>query len=257
MKAPTNNSGPWLAYRMPSDTALMRLFCFPYAGAGASIFLPWTKALPDWVDVCPVQLPGREARIRETAHVRLQPLVESACLGLLEYLDRPFCFFGHSIGGLLAFEIARKLRRISDRRPELLMVSGCVAPHIPNRSKLRHDLPRDEMLELLGALGGTPPEVLSSPELMQIMLPILCADLEICDTHTHTQEMPIASPILACGGASDPLTPREDLEQWRGHTQAAFELHLLPGSHFFIHSAMSELLDIVKDGLSRLKDGIS
>src|SRR5262245_63225231 len=106
----------WLAYVSPRPAASVRLFCFPYAGGGASVFRGWADCLPGAVEVCPVQMPGRETRFREPAFTRLPPLVEALAASLRPHLDRPFAFFGHSLGALVAFELARRLRR--DRGPE-------------------------------------------------------------------------------------------------------------------------------------------
>jgi medium-chain acyl-[acyl-carrier-protein] hydrolase len=226
------------------------MFCFPYAGGGATIYRAWSKELPEWVDVCPVQLPGREARIRESAYTRIDPLIEAAYQALLPYFDRPFCFFGHSMGALVSYEITRHVRRNHNLQPALLLVSGSGAPHLPNRSTLKHDLSEDKLLHELAKLDATPKEVLASTELMQLVLPILRADLELCDVYEHAKERPLACSIIAYGGTEDPWATRNDLQAWGEHTIADFDLRMLAGGHFFIESARRTFLGRVTRDLS-------
>src|SRR5262249_13687929 len=118
----------WLACARPRPQADIRLFCFPYAGGGASVFRGWADGLPASVEVCPVQLPGRGTRFREPAFTRLPPLIEALAESLRPHLDRPFAFFGHSLGALVAFELARYLHQHQGREPVRLFVSGCGGP---------------------------------------------------------------------------------------------------------------------------------
>src|SRR5690348_14255637 len=120
----------WLAYVRPRPDADLRLFCFPYAGGGALVFRDWADALPGSVEVCPVQMPGREARFREPAFTRLPLLIEAMAEALRPHLDRPFAFFGHSLGALVAFELSRRLCRDRGPKPVLVFVSGCAAPQV-------------------------------------------------------------------------------------------------------------------------------
>lgn len=223
----------WLAYCRPSSTASLRLFCFPYAGAGASVYRGWDGELPREVDVCPVQLPGRETRFRERAHTRIGPMVDAAGRALLPYLDKPFCLFGHSMGALVSFELARYLRREHGLSPAMLIVSGAGAPQVPYRSTLRHDLSDDEMMRELAQLKATPPEVLASAELMQLILPVLRADLEVCERYEYAKDAPLPCPIRVHGGEADPWTPRADLQGWGEHTRAGCVVQTWPGGHFF------------------------
>src|SRR5262245_25838037 len=121
---------PWLACVQPRLRPGVRLFCFPHAGGGASLFRGWADGLPDAVEVCPVQLPGRETRFREPPFLCLEPLIEALATALRPHLDRPFAFFGHSLGALVAFELARRLGRAEGPQPVHLFVSGCAAPQI-------------------------------------------------------------------------------------------------------------------------------
>lgn len=138
----------------------IRLFCFPFAGAGSLIFHAWPDHLPAEVEVCPVQLPGRGTRLKEPPFTRLPPLVEALAQALIPLLDKPFAFFGHSLGALISFELARRIRRESGLLPVRLFVSACDAPEIPHRGRAVHDLPKAELLTELRRLNGTPGELL-------------------------------------------------------------------------------------------------
>lgn len=176
----------WLTCSSPNHQAILRLLCFPYAGGGANIFRTWQDNLPTTVEVCPVQLPGRERRLLEPPFTDLRFLVEAAARALLLYLDRPFAFFGHSMGATISFELARHLRQEKNVKPVHLFVSGRRAPQLPERHASTYDLPGAEFLEELRRLKGTPKEVLEHPELMELMLPLLRADFELIQTYQYS-----------------------------------------------------------------------
>jgi medium-chain acyl-[acyl-carrier-protein] hydrolase len=227
----------------------MRLFCFPYAGGGVHAFRAWADNLPKTVEVCPVQLPGRGARMMEAPFTQMLPLVQAAAEALLPHLDKPFAFFGHSMGALVSFEVARWLRKQGAPEPIHLFVSGCFAPDIPDPYPL-HNLPDPELLEGLRRLNGMPQEALENAELMRLLLPTLRADCTVTETYTYTHEPPLNCPISAFGGLQDHLVGRTHLEAWRQQTTAFFSLRMFPGDHFFLHSAQPLLLRILSRELS-------
>lgn len=235
----------WIANARTNPGAGLRLFCFPYAGGSAALYHGWQQQLPPSVEVCAVELPGRGGRLKEAPFERIEPLVEAMAEALLPYLDRPFAFFGHSMGSLLAFEFARWLRRNSDLAPSHMFVSGHGAPHLRVSYPARHDLPEPEFLDELHRLNGTPPEVLSNPELMQLLMPILRADFAICEFYRYTDEPPLACSISVFGGLQDQEMNREKLEGWREQTARAFSLRMFPGDHFFINTTRPLLLQIL------------
>ncbi len=241
----------WLFFPGPNPRAALRLFCFPYAGGGATVFRRWPASLPDSVEVCAVRLPGREGRLREPAVDRLAPLLDMLASALLPALDRPFAFFGHSMGALTAFELARRLRRDGWPGPRHLFVSGRIAPHL-RRAQCWHTLPDPQLLAELRRLGGTPRQVLEHPELMRMLLPMLRADFAVLETYVHHPEAPLDCPISAFGGLEDEVAKREQIEEWAAHTRAEFRLRMLPGNHFFLHSAEARLLQMLADDLASL-----
>jgi medium-chain acyl-[acyl-carrier-protein] hydrolase len=239
----------WIACRKPNPQARLRLFCFPYAGTGASIFRTWSDGLPADVEVCPVQFPGRGTRLMETPFTQLSPLVDALAQALVPLLDKPFAFFGHSLGALVGFELARQLRRQSGAQPVRLFVSADRAPQIPHRERPIHALPEGEFLVELRRLNGIPGKVLEEAELMQIMLPVLRADFAVYETYVHSTESPLNCPISTFGGLQDHRVSRGDLEAWRDQTSGSFSLRMFPGDHFFWNTIQPLLLEVLSQEL--------
>ena len=232
----------WIAFRKPNPQARLRLFCFPYAGVGASIFRTWPDGLSAEVEVCPVEFPGRGTRLLETPFIELSLLVQTLALALVPLLDKPFAFFGHSLGALVGFELARQLRRQSGVQPVRLFVSADRAPQIPQRDRPIHALPEGEFLAELRRLNGIPGKVLEEAELMEIMLPVLRADFAVYETYVYVTEPPLNCPISTFGGLQDQRVSRGDLEAWRDQTNGSFSLRMFPGDHFFWNTTQPLLL---------------
>lgn len=220
----------------------MRLFCFPYAGGAASVFGNWSDGLPADVEVCPIQLPGRRTRLTEPPFSRISLLVEALAEVLRPLLDKPFALFGHSLGSLVSFELARQLRANHQARPVRLFVSASLAPQIPHRGRLIHSLPEREFLVELRRLSGNPEELLNHKELMDVVLPSLRADFALYESYKYSSELPLNCPISAFGGRSDPRVNHDDLEAWRSQTTVSFSIRMFPGDHFFLKSIQPLLL---------------
>ena len=213
-------------------------------------FRTWPLGLPDDVEVCSVELPGRGTRLSERPFTRLSPLLQTMAPALLSLLDKPFAFFGHSMGGLVSFELTRLLRREYDLSPVHLFVSGRRAPQVQDLEPPLHTLPETAFLEELRRLNGTPQAVLENVELRQLLLPILQADFAVIETYEYTPNAPLKCPITVLGGMQDSKVKCKDLKAWREHTNAAFSLHLLPGDHFFVHSTQPQVLQILSQSLN-------
>ena len=206
----------------------------PYAGAGPAIFRAWATSLPQDVTLVPVQLPGHGGRFREPALTRLLPMVSALAEVFPEDPRVPFVLYGHSMGALVAFELARELRRRRRTLPRRLVLSGRRAPQVPDPESALHPLPDDELVrEVRARFGGIPDEVASEPELMALLLPVLRADLEVVETYPHEAEPPLECPISVFAGAQDSRANGERIDGWRAHTTAAFRSETLPGGHFF------------------------
>jgi surfactin synthase thioesterase subunit len=244
---------PWIAHAQLNPRARLRLFCFPYAGGNAALYRRWHQELPPDVEVLPVELPGRGSRFRDPPFNHLGPLVEALVPALSSLMDMPCAFFGHSMGALISFELARELRRRGLPQPTQLFVSARRAPHVPDDDPPIHDLPEPEFVEELRTLNGTPEEVLQHPELMNLMIPLLRADFAINETYAFASDMPLDSPIHVFGGLEDEEVNREQLGAWEEHTTAGFKLRMFPGDHFFISGAAhAALLRSLYEDLTRL-----
>ncbi|HET8846180.1 MAG TPA: alpha/beta fold hydrolase, partial [Ktedonobacteraceae bacterium] len=232
----------WVLRYRPNDQARLRLFCFPYAGGRASIFRSWADdVLPADIEVCSIQLPGREERLREPPYKRLAPLVQELAEALVPYLDRPFAFYGHSMGALVSFEVARQLRKEYDRHPVALFLAAFRAPQLPNPNIKIYHLPTEVFKVVLRA-DGIPETILQSEELMQLMLPTLRADYEVCDTYEYREEPPLSCPFFLYSGVEDIRIREADMVGWPVHTAGLSRLSMVPGSHLFLHTAQDFLL---------------
>lgn len=241
----STSTKPWLVCPQPNPYADVRLFCLPYAGGGASMFRTWPNNLPVSVEVVPVHLPGRETRINEQPFKRLQPLVEAMADAVGPQLSKPYAIFGHSMGALLGFELARRLRREGLPLPLHIFVSARAAPQHFDRGTPTYALPEPDFVEEVRRLNGTPPGVLDHQELRKLMLPVLRSDFELLQTYRYPHEPKLDCPISAFGGEQDYGLNRGHLEGWREQTSASFSLDMLPGDHFFLRSSQQLLLDLI------------
>lgn len=245
----------WLARPRPRPLGRLQLVCFSSAGGSASAYRAWPDELPAPIDVCAVQLPGRDNRLAERPFSRLPDLIKALADALEPKLCAPFVFFGHSMGALVAFELTRELRSRGGPQPLQLFVSACRAPQLPDRGQPLHLLPEPELLDELRRLDGTPGQVFENPELRSLVLPTLRADFAVCETYVHEPDEPLAIPISAFGGAADNEVSREQLEGWRAQTSASFRLRIFAGKHFYLlGDARTALLAALSDDLGALLD---
>ena len=242
MNRPPSTLSSWVVTPKPAPSARLRLFCFPYAGGGASVFYSWPRSLPPEVEICAVQLPGREGRLSEPPVGDVRVLVDRFMEALAPWMDRPFAFFGHSNGAMMAFELARRLRREGLPGPVHIFASGRPAPQIPLRDPPIHALPEAEFLQELRRFKGTPEEILQNAEIMELISPMLRADFSLSETYVYDEEAPLAIPISAYGGRTDDEVSEEDVAGWREQTTAAFQMKMFPGDHFFLNGNRTEVL---------------
>src|ERR1043166_8527346 len=218
----TSSANPTFTSQRPNPRARLRLFCFPYAGGGAEIYRLWPQNLPSEVEVCVAQLPGRGTRLREQPFTSLDALVEAATEAIAPWLDKPFALFGHSMGAMISFELARRLRDQDGPQPAHLFVSGRRAPQLPNNEPITYNLPEAELGQILLRLTGTPKAVVQ--------------------TYVYRPDVPLDCPLTAFGGLRDSEVSREQVEAWREQTTSEFALRMLPGGHFFLDDAQSQTL---------------
>jgi medium-chain acyl-[acyl-carrier-protein] hydrolase len=200
------------------------------------MFRPWASRLPDVVEVVAIELAGRGARYAEPLARDLRQAAASLTSAIASLGDQPFALFGHSMGALLAYELARQLRG-TGREPVYAFLSACPAPHrIAERRRL-HCLSDRVLLAEIARQNGTPEAVLAEPELMALMLPIIRADLEMFETYEVETREPLRCDVLALCGEADPTVGEEEVRDWTAYAGGAFELERFPGEHFFIKSA--------------------
>ena len=253
--SPTLPPSPWIIYpqvsprtntqpnREPQTTSKVRLFCFPYAGGGASAFRSWANELPPTVELACIQLPGRETRIRETPIANLPDLIQQLKPAILPHLTLPFAFFGHSMGALIAFELTRSLHHTQSPLPQHLFVSACRAPQLPRHTPPRHTLSTSELIAELHRLKGTPAEILNNNELMELLLPTIKADFGVVDTYIYRTQPPLPLSLKALGGQEDSEVSPEQLFPWHKQSTSEFSSHIFPGDHFFIQQRQSSVLN--------------
>jgi medium-chain acyl-[acyl-carrier-protein] hydrolase len=202
-------------------------------------------------------LPGREERLLEKPFATLPALLDDLVPLLLPYLDRPYAFFGHSMGALISFELTRYLYRLEHgRKPAHLFVSGHRAPQLSNADPPISHLPQQEFIEELRRLKGTAEEVLQNAELLQLLMPLLRADFACCETYSYVHEKVITCPLSAFGGLDDTGVAREALMAWREQTSGPFKVRFFPGNHFFLQKEQASLLQALSlDLLSPVSRG--
>lgn len=238
---------------MDSPRATLRLLCFHHAGGAAHVFREWPARLPKTIEVCPVQLPGHGTRMGEPPLTDRARLVDEAIAGLRGELVGSFAFFGHSLGALVAFLVARELRRRRMPGPKHLFVAARVAPSEPPPAEPLHRLPDREFVERVRRrYNAIPDAVANAPELLALFLPMMRADLGLHETYVHAPEPPLECPITAFGGTRDAIVTKADLEAWGPETSAGFSLRMIEGDHFFVHAKHPPFTSILESALEPL-----
>lgn len=236
--------------RVPPHTTRhqCQLYCFPYAGGNTTFYQNWINGLPNSVELVLAQLPGRTNRFVEPALTDMKQVVEQLRIHFKPAPSIPIVFFGHSMGALLAFELARVLRRHHQTGPVCLFVSGCEAPQLKHMKKISH-LPHDEFIEELKVYQGTPHEVLENEELMELVLPTIRADFHSVETYHYIEEPPLNCPIFAFGGWNDHKVDEPELKAWQQQTSLHFQYQMFEGDHFFLHPYEKDILQTLSQQL--------
>lgn len=242
---------PWLVRRERRPHAAARLYCFPHAGGSAGEYVRWSGHLPAF-EVWGIQPPGRGSRLAEAPITRIDRFVE-ALLGSATF-DPPFTFFGHSLGALVAFEVARALRAEAQPQPIRLFLSGCTSPQTPRKAPFVHLLPDEDLLAEAERQGGAlPPQLYEEADLLALMLRRLRADLELFETYDYVSSEPLECPITVLCGTEDHHV-RAHLEGWQAQTRDPLEVRLVPGGHFYSRDRPDQVFEALNEGVAAAPD---
>jgi len=231
----------WVPFRNEGAAIRCRLFAFPHAGGNAAFYRPLRRFMPPEIDLCPVELPGRAARLDEPPFMSMSALMEALRHALQPLMAVPFGFFGHSVGSWMAYEAARQLRSLDSRMAMHLFVSGRRSPNLVSAAPLPpRPRPDHELLAILDRFGGTPTVIMEHPELLAALLPALRADLALADGYSVDPRHHIDCPITSLGGADD-RSHSGGIESWKEFTHGKFRTRVFPGGHFYISTAAADL----------------
>ncbi|MBE9104764.1 polyketide synthase dehydratase domain-containing protein, partial [Nostoc cf. edaphicum LEGE 07299] len=234
----------WIVHYKPNKNACLRLFCFHHAGGNASLFRTWADHLPSNIEVFPVQLPGRRESISEQPFSQLSPLIKTLKNILNLYLDKPFAFYGHSLGSLISFELAHALRQDYKLEPIHLFVSGSWAPHTLSTA-FTNKIFKISSLEKLLEIAEIPKSIQSDKLFMDEIMSVFQKDTQLFESYTYVDRGTINCPISAFGGTEDSFVSKDDLLYWNQYTSNSFTLHMLPGKHMFPISSEKSLLEAI------------
>jgi medium-chain acyl-[acyl-carrier-protein] hydrolase len=243
---PETSCAIWLAHQVDCPGAEVRLLCLPHAGAGAALFRHWSQAFAPRVEVCAVQLPGRENRSSEPALASLPVLVDRLAGALAGQLDRRFAIFGHSMGALIGFELARELRRRRQAAPAHLFLASYCAPQLLRRESRAGSVKQEAALRL--ATAASVPRHMRG-ELLELVVPTIEADTRLCEDYEYAAGDPLDCPITVFRGHTDYVL-EDQIAGWRAHTRGPFKLQTFLGDHFFVRDTPRGVMQAIHKALT-------
>lgn len=243
------SQSPWFSVPRQGGAHAMRLFCFPYAGGGASVYRAWAETLGDGIELVAVQPPGRESRFAEPALTDLPELIEQLRDAIAPMLAPRFAFFGHSLGALVSFELARALRRAELPLPDTMFVSGRRAPQVPIGRPAFHRLDDQALVSEIRRLGGDTHRLLDDDEMRTLLLPAARADFALHDTYEYREEHPLEVRMFVFSGLDDHTTSDANLRAWQEQCEFPVALSMFEGDHFFIDRSRPEVLRTISASL--------
>ncbi len=250
----SSNTGCFVVAPRPRPESQVRIYCFPFAGAGVSAFRGWFDAFDEGVEVCCIRPPGRETRHREASISNVVDLAQGIAGEMMGGLDRPYLLYGHSLGSLVAFETARLLRSWGAPLPEYLLVGASRSPQLPRIHPPidRHLSDEEFFREVHRRYDSVPRQILDDAEIRELVAPGLRADIHAFETYCYRESTPIESPICAFGGTMDPFVSPQALDAWRAHTAGAFTLEMVPGGHLFLQTAQVHMVSSIARLIGRV-----
>jgi len=243
---------PFVRVTRPRLDASMKLFCIPFSGGGASAYGNWAAHFDSEIEVCAMQLPGREDLFNEPLVSDFDKMASIVCDAIERVADKPIAIFGHSLGALLGFAAARMLTQSAQVQLVGLFASACRAPHLPNRyPKLSGLGDRQFLTSVKEIFGGVPDEILSSDEYVRFFTPLIRSDLALGDSFAYRDDEPLFCPITAFYGQDDTAVRKDEAAQWVQHTREEFSIYGLRGDHFFLKSEQGYLLRVIQEQLAK------
>jgi medium-chain acyl-[acyl-carrier-protein] hydrolase len=252
------SENPWLFFPEDKQSANFRLFCFSYAGGNANTFRNWPRYLSEQIELIAIQYPGRATRFKEKSIDSMGEMVDQLLDHLKsEFNEKPYAFFGHSMGASIAFELARKIaneNNSSGRKltpPSHLIVSGRRGPKakIEKERKPIHNLPQEDFLKRLRELNGTPEELLQHDDLMDLMEPILRSDFKLVETWKYKPQEVLSIPLSIYGGKDDQHIDEGSLNAWQLESDASSNIEVFPGDHFYLLQHEQRLVEKINNDL--------
>jgi surfactin synthase thioesterase subunit len=241
----------WVRRFHPASPDATRLVCFPHAGGSASFYLPFSAKVAPELEVFAIQYPGRQDRRLERRMEDIGELADNIFQALRSMTDRPLAFFGHSMGAILAYEVALRLER-----------DGTVLRHLfasgrraPSRQRLERVHEQDEkgVIAELRLLSGTDSSILSDAEMIEMIMPAIKSDYRAIESYRHRPGQELTCPVTALVGDSDPRVSVDDAKAWGDHTAAAFDLRVLPGGHFYLVDQAPTLTRLIPEVLAEAR----
>jgi surfactin synthase thioesterase subunit len=240
------NNLKWFNLQRRSQAAKMNLFCFHHAGGAASFYKKWPAALSPQVQVVPVQMPGRETRYDEAFATSIEEMVNELIRHKDVFADKPYAIFGHSLGALFGFELARRLAERGGPAPRFFVSSGHGAPRKQPADEQLHALPNAMFVDRMREkYGGISDEVMASEELLEFLLPRFKADICIAEQHTSEDDNPVRFPVVVMHGRQDKSVSMDDVRGWQNKTIGKVSIHEFDGDHFFIETNESQVIGVV------------
>jgi surfactin synthase thioesterase subunit len=229
----------------------INLFLLPYAGAWAGVFRGWKKALPYWINPIPITLPGHGVALSQQPLKDWSSLTDHLLCETTPYFDRPFGIFGHSMGALVGIELAHAIHTRHGKTPVWFCASGSTAPSRRKPDSKWVNCSDLELVDELRTLGGTPAEVLTNEELLNLILPAIRADFQLCGTYVPQQRRPLPTPLLVLGGTKDKVSEiPENLSDWSLETTGPFRIEMIEAEHFFVDTHRDTVIQFVVEGLN-------
>ncbi|MDF2388848.1 hypothetical protein JMG10_45970, partial [Nostoc ellipsosporum NOK] len=247
-----DQTASWIAYHKPKPNSYLRLFCFHPWGSSASIFKNWSEELPPEIEVLPIQLPGRQKRLKEKPFTEFVTLIQVLGNFIHPYLNKPFAFYGHSMGALIAFELAYVVKQKYNINPQYLFLGGAQPPSDVSFLNRIKSLSPDQSLNYLLDISEIPEAIYNDKPLFEELIEIFKADLQLLQSYCHKKQEPLDCPIYTFGGIDDSSISEKQLALWSYHTHNSFKLQMLPGKHMFLKNSLKSILDIISQEILKI-----